>query len=74
MKCTIEDLYDLSHTKAADYLKQFKYPWEALEGIKELIIRILKRKITLILILYQISNAMQVVRNLAKRKPFLTSR
>ncbi|MCR4655842.1 MAG: UDP-N-acetylglucosamine pyrophosphorylase [Lachnospiraceae bacterium] len=38
MKLTINDLYDLSHTKAADYLKQFKYPWEALEGIKELIL------------------------------------
>ncbi len=38
MKCTIEDLYDLSHTKAADYLRGFKYPWEALEGIKELIL------------------------------------
>ena len=40
MKCTINDLYDLSHTKAADYLKQFTYPWEALEGIKELILEI----------------------------------
>ena len=40
MNCTIDELYDLSHTKAADYLKQFKYPWEALEGIKELIISI----------------------------------
>ncbi len=40
MDCTIEALYDLSHTQAADYLKQFKYPWEALEGIKELILKI----------------------------------
>ncbi len=40
MKLTINDLYDLSHTKAADYLKQFKYPWEALEGIKGLILEI----------------------------------
>ncbi len=40
MNCTIEELYDLSHTKAADYLKGFKYPWEALEGIKELILKI----------------------------------
>lgn len=38
MKCTINDLYDLSHTMAADYLKGFTYPWEALEGIKELIL------------------------------------
>lgn len=37
MKLTINDLYDLSHTMAADYLKGFKYPWEALEGIKEVI-------------------------------------
>lgn len=35
---TINDLYDLEHTAAADYLRQFTYPWEALKGIKELII------------------------------------
>lgn len=40
MKLTIADLYDLSHTIAADYLKQFTYPWEALSGIKELIIEL----------------------------------
>ena len=40
MKLTINDLYDLSHTMAADYLKQFTYPWEALEGIKDLILKI----------------------------------
>ncbi len=40
MNLTINDLYDLSHTKAADYLKQFTYPWEALEGIKNLILEI----------------------------------
>ena len=34
----ISDLYDLSHTLAADYLSGFHYPWEALKGIKELII------------------------------------
>ena len=33
----IIELYDLSHTRAAEYLQQFEYPWEALEGIKELI-------------------------------------
>ena len=38
MKLTINDLYDLSHTAAADYLRQFTYPWEALAGISELII------------------------------------
>lgn len=40
MKLTISDLYDLTHTKAADYLKQFTYPWEALAGISDLIIDI----------------------------------
>ena len=37
---TISDLYDLSHTLAADYLAQFTYPWEALAGIKELILKL----------------------------------
>ena len=35
---TITDLYDLSHTLAADYLAGFTYPWEALAGIKDLIL------------------------------------
>lgn len=35
---TIKDLYDLDHTIAADYLAQFTYPWEALPGIKDMII------------------------------------
>ena len=35
---TITDLYDLDHTLAADYLRGFKYPWEALGGIKEFIL------------------------------------
>ena len=35
---TICDLYDLSHTLAGDYLAGFTYPWEALAGIKELIL------------------------------------
>lgn len=34
---TIQDLYDLSHTLASDYLSTFTYPWEALGGIKEMI-------------------------------------
>ena len=38
MNVTIADLLDLSHTMAGDYLKQFQYPWEALDGIKELIL------------------------------------
>lgn len=35
---TIKDLYDLDHTIAADYLRGYTYPWEALAGIKEFII------------------------------------
>lgn len=34
----ITELYDLSHTMAADYLRGFTYPWEALKGIGEMII------------------------------------
>ena len=34
----ITDLYDLDHTLAKDYLSQFTYPWEALAGIKQLIL------------------------------------
>ncbi len=34
----ISEMYDLGHTLAADYLRGFEYPWEALGGIKELII------------------------------------
>ena len=37
---TIKDLYDLDHTLAKDYLLQFTYPWEALKGIKDLIIEL----------------------------------
>jgi NDP-sugar pyrophosphorylase family protein len=36
----IAELYDLSHTIAADYLRKFEYPWEALRGISEMIISI----------------------------------
>ncbi len=39
---TIE-LYDLSHTMAADHLKQFEYPWQALAGIKTLILELGKK-------------------------------
>lgn len=35
---TISDLYDLEHTLAKDYLAGFVYPWEALKGIKDMII------------------------------------
>ena len=34
----ITDLYDLDHTLAKDYLSGFTYPWEALKGIKDLIL------------------------------------
>ena len=37
---TISDLYDLTHTAAADYLSQFTYPWEALKGIKDMILEL----------------------------------
>lgn len=36
----ISELYDLNYTVAADYLKGFVYPWEALGGIKDTIIKI----------------------------------
>ncbi len=34
---TIENLYDLEHTLAKEYLAGFTYPWEALKGIKDMI-------------------------------------
>ena len=34
---TIQDLFDLSHTLAGDYLGRFTYPWEALPGIRDMI-------------------------------------
>ena len=37
---TIQDLFDLSHTRAASYLAGFTYPWEALAGIGDLIRRL----------------------------------
>jgi len=36
--CTIQDLYDLQHTLAADYLRSYTYPWQALKGIKDMIL------------------------------------
>ena len=33
----ITELYDLQHTQAEPYLRQFTYPWEALKGIKEMV-------------------------------------
>lgn len=35
---TIQDLFDLDHTAAKNYLLQFTYPWEALDGIQDLIL------------------------------------
>ena len=32
------ELYDLNHTLAGNYLAQFEYPWQALAGIKNLIL------------------------------------
>ena len=32
------DLFDLNHTLAAEYLTGFQYPWQALTGIKNLIL------------------------------------
>jgi NDP-sugar pyrophosphorylase family protein len=37
---TINELFDLEHSLAGDYLKGFQYPWEALKGIKELILQL----------------------------------
>ena len=37
---TIDNLFDLTHTRSASYLQQFTYPWEALSGIKEYIIQL----------------------------------
>ncbi len=37
---TINDLYDLDHTLAAEYLRGFTYPWEALAGIKDFILEL----------------------------------
>lgn len=36
----IINLYSLEHTLSAEYLSAFEYPWEALSGIKEMIINI----------------------------------
>jgi NDP-sugar pyrophosphorylase family protein len=36
----ITQLYDLAHTMAADYLRQFIYPWEALEGIADFLVKL----------------------------------
>ena len=35
---SISEMYDLTHTKASAYLDGFTYPWEALKGIKDMIL------------------------------------
>lgn len=39
----INELFDLSYSEAGEYLSRFEYPWDALEGIKYLIIEIGKK-------------------------------
>ena len=40
MELKITQLLDLTHTLAGDYLAQFEYPWEALAGIKDMILNL----------------------------------
>ncbi|MCF0238106.1 MAG: hypothetical protein HUK24_05860 [Sphaerochaetaceae bacterium] len=40
MQITTEQLFCLEHTLAKAYLKQFTYPWEALQGISNLILEL----------------------------------
>lgn len=40
MEILIKDLFDLDHTLAKSYLKSYNYPFEALVGIKDLIINL----------------------------------
>ena len=35
---TTKELFDLKYTKAGEYLAGFEYPWQALKGIKDLIL------------------------------------
>ena len=34
------ELYDLSHSLAGPYLSAFEYPWQALSGIRDLILEL----------------------------------
>ena len=34
------ELFDMTHTMAGDYLTQYEYPWQALAGIKHLILEL----------------------------------
>ena len=40
MELKTTQLLDLTHTLAGDYLAQFEYPWQALDGIKEPILKL----------------------------------
>lgn len=37
---TVKALFDLQYTQAGEYLSQFTYPWEALSGISEFIVKL----------------------------------
>ena len=37
---TVNDLFDLEHTIAAELLRGVRYPWEALDGIRDFILRL----------------------------------
>ena len=37
---TIKEMFDLEHTLAKEYLESFTYPWEALAGIRDFIIKL----------------------------------
>ena len=39
---TVSQLFDLEHTLASSYLSRFKWPWEALAGIKDFILQFFK--------------------------------
>ena len=43
MNIRTEELLDLKHTLAGEYLAGFEYPWQALDGIKELILALGER-------------------------------
>ena len=36
----VKELYDLNHTLAGEYLAGFEYPWQALDGIEEMIMEL----------------------------------
>lgn len=40
---TVEELFDLEHTEAREYLQSFSHPWEAFRGLKEFILSLGER-------------------------------